>query len=500
MAANGTGTFLRRVPVLSGLENDLLSRIAEEVTSLSVRAGEWLVREGDTADSLYLIRSGRLEVVDEGPPETVIRVLRRGEILGELALLTEQKRSASVRARRDSELLVLDREHFEKLISEAPGFALGLTRAMGAQLAVSRTPAVTSGPPGTIAALPLDEGAPVGEAAEMLVEALGRHGSVAKLAFEPGLDAHEMVSRLEHAETENDRVILLGDSPRPGHEWTDLCVREADAVFALSRGDPSREWLDHPEALKGCELVVLADRVRADVLDALEPREVQVLPDGVDLQPSLDRTARRLAGRAIGIVLSGGGARAFAHIGVFDELTRAGVQIDRIGGVSLGSVVGAGIATGRTPEELSDLFRGGFIEVNPTGDYTLPLFSMIRGARTRALLDGFLEERRIEQLVMRFFCVSCDLVKREPVIHKTGPMAESVVASLSIPGSSRRSRRTTDGSWSTAESWTTFRLSRWRSPARARSSRSTSPVVWTAASESRSVRGSSGSADRSATT
>jgi Cyclic nucleotide-binding domain len=98
MASSSTGAFLRRVPVLSDLDDDLLDRLAEQVDEVSVRAGEWLVREGDVADSLYLIRSGRLEVVVEGPPETVIRVLRRGEVLGELALLTEQVRSASVRA------------------------------------------------------------------------------------------------------------------------------------------------------------------------------------------------------------------------------------------------------------------------------------------------------------------------------------------------------------------------------------------------------------------
>src|SRR5512134_812882 len=131
MASSGTTAFLRRVPVLSGLDDELLGRLAAELTLVSVRAGDWLVREGEAAETLYLIRSGRLEVVAEGPPETLIRVLRRGEILGELALLTEEVRSASVRARRDSELLELGRRQFEELISGAPGFALGLTRAMG---------------------------------------------------------------------------------------------------------------------------------------------------------------------------------------------------------------------------------------------------------------------------------------------------------------------------------------------------------------------------------
>jgi predicted acylesterase/phospholipase RssA len=434
MASSSTAAFLRRVPVLSDLDDELLTQLASAVTSVSVPAGEWLVREGDVADSLYLIRSGRLEVVAEGPPETVIRVLRRGEVLGELALLTEQVRSASVRARRDSELFELGRSHFEDLISDAPGFALGLTRAMGAQLAVSRTPAVSAGPPQTIAALPLDDGAPVIEAADLMRDSLGQHGTVAKLTAEPGHDRAEMISRLERAESENDRVVLVCESATPGEAWTDLCVREADSVFALSRGTPSRAWLDHPDALAGCELVVLAPAVAPEVLSALQPREVQVLPEGSDLQPSVDLTARRLAGRAIGVVLSGGGARAFAHLGVMQELAQAGVTIDRIGSVSLGSLVGAGLAAGHRPDDLAGAIRRAVIDMNPTGDYTLPLFSIIRGARVRSLLRGFFGDRRIEELRTRYFSVSCDLINRQPVVHKTGPLFDAVQASLSIPG------------------------------------------------------------------
>jgi NTE family protein len=434
MPPSSTAAFLRRVPVLSGLDEELLDRIASQVGSVTVRAGDWLVREGDVADSLYLIRSGQLEVVAEGPPETLIRVLRRGAILGELALLTEEVRSASVRARRDSELLRLGRSQFEGLIADAPGFALGLTRAMGAQLAASRTPAVTAGPSTTIAAIPLDEGAPVIEAADLLVDSLSRHGRVARLTAQSDRDVAEMLTGIERAESENDHVVLVAESATPGEEWTDLCVREADSVFALSLGTPSRAWLDRPDALVGCELVVLAEAVSDDVLEALEPRETQVLPEESDLQPSVDLTARRLAGRAIGVVLSGGGARAFAHLGVVDELIRAGVVIDRIGGVSLGSLVGGGFASGRTTEEIYDAFRPAFIDANPTGDYTIPMFSMIRGARTRTLLHAFLGDSRIEEFRTRFFCVSCDLNRREPVIHKTGSLFDAVQASLSIPG------------------------------------------------------------------
>ena len=70
-----------------------------------MRAGEWMMREGEAADRMFIVASGRVEVIDEGPPEVLIRVVRRGDMLGELALLQAGTRSASVRARRDTELL-----------------------------------------------------------------------------------------------------------------------------------------------------------------------------------------------------------------------------------------------------------------------------------------------------------------------------------------------------------------------------------------------------------
>lgn len=148
----------------------------------------------------------------------------------------------------------------------------------------------------------------------------------------------------------------------------------------------------------------------------------------------IERTARRLTGTSIGLVLSGGGARALAHLGVLDELEAAGVVVDRIGAVSMGAIVGASYASGMDPEEISTAFRKSFVESNPTSDYAPPVFSMVRGKRTRQRLRTYFADLDIEALPLGFFCVSCDLVAREPVYHRTGSLYEAVRASLCIPG------------------------------------------------------------------
>ncbi len=290
--------FLRNVPVLAGLSDELLERLGDQLREVQVRAGEWILREGDVADSLFMVRSGRVDVVDEGPPPALIRVLRRGDVLGELALLRAGSRSVSARARRDVELLELGRAEFEALIQQAPVFALGLTRSLGAQLAASRTPVVAATPPQTVAVVGLDEGAPAREVARELSAALAKLGSVASLTGGE-------LSTIDQAERDADRVVMEAGSA-PEDEWTSICVREAHLVVAVTTGRPDSAWRGHATALQGCELLVLAPAVSPTVIADLEPREVQVLAEDDGRQAALEATARRIAGRSLGIVLSGG--------------------------------------------------------------------------------------------------------------------------------------------------------------------------------------------------
>jgi NTE family protein len=421
-----TTAFLRNVPVLAGLSDELLEPLGERLVERRVPAGAWILREGESADSLYIVRSGKAEVIHEGPPETLVRTLRRGDVVGELALLQRGVRSASARARRDVELLELGRADFENLIEAAPSFALGLTRAMGAQLAASHTPAPASTPPQTIAVVGLNAGAPIDEVADELGRHLAEHGRLAQLR-------EGDLATIDQAERDADRVVMRAGSA-PDDPWTALCLREADLVLAVSTGAPDMSWLRCADSLDGCELLVLGGSVAETTIEALAPRQVQVVVQAAGRPDALAAMARRLAGRSVGIVLSGGGARALAHLGVLEELLAAGVRFDRIAGVSLGSLVAAGFASGMTPETAYEAAERGLLVSNPSNDYVLPVYSLVRGVKSRRMLSELFGRRRIEELPLRFFCVSCDLIGREAVVHRIGPVADAVYSSLAIPG------------------------------------------------------------------
>jgi predicted acylesterase/phospholipase RssA len=166
---------------------------------------------------------------------------------------------------------------------------------------------------------------------------------------------------------------------------------------------------------------------------ALDPIETHALAAGLELEGDLARMARRLSGRSVGIVLSGGGARAFAHIGVLEELTAAGVAIDRIAGVSMGAFVGAMYALGMDADEMDAHCFDEWVRRRPLHDYTIPRHAFIRGGRVEAMLERVFGGAAIEELPRSFFCASADLRSGQLVVSRWGPLGDRVGLSMCMP-------------------------------------------------------------------
>ena len=122
--------------------------------------------------------------------------------------------------------------------------------------------------------------------------------------------------------------------------------------------------------------------------------------------------ARVIARRSIGLVLSGGGARAYAHIGVIRALREAGLPFDVIGGTSMGAIVAACVAMGWDDDEIELRIRKAFVESNPLGDYVLPVVALVRGRRVDDRLREAFRRHADRRSDVPFFAVSTDLVSR----------------------------------------------------------------------------------------
>jgi NTE family protein len=153
-----------------------------------------------------------------------------------------------------------------------------------------------------------------------------------------------------------------------------------------------------------------------------------------DDEADLARVARLLTGRSTGLVLSGGGARGYAHIGALRALREHGIPFDFLGGTSMGAVIAAGVALGWNGEELETRVRAAFVDTNPLNDFALPMVALMKGLKVRERLAEHFGDWDICDVRLPFFCMSSDLTRGLPVLHDRGSLVEALRASIALPG------------------------------------------------------------------
>jgi EmrB/QacA subfamily drug resistance transporter len=410
---------LAEVSIFARLDPARRRAVAAAAETAVVAGGDWLFRQGDPPDGLYVVRSGRLHVLRERPgaePE-LLREVAGGDVIGELALLSGATRTASVRARRDSELLRISPGAFEELLAAEPELSRGLLGSVGALLERSRgIEQPPPAPPSAVAVVAGGPDAPAREVFEALTVAMPSAGRLVRADVDRIAALAAAVDRAEHA---HGRVVMLAAEP-PGDDWTDACVRTADRVV-LVVGSVAPD----PDAPRGADVILCGPPFP---VGEIEPRSVHRARAG-----DMKALARRLSGRSVGLVLSGGGARALGHLGVLGGLEAAGVVVDRVAGASLGAMIGAMHAAGMDAAEIDARCYEEWVRRNPLGDYRVSRFSLIRGNRVRAMLERNLPAR-VEELWRPFFCVTTDLLSGELVTHRHGDLRLAVAASMCLPG------------------------------------------------------------------
>ncbi|MBK8284559.1 MAG: patatin-like phospholipase family protein [Ahniella sp.] len=429
--------LLDGLPWFQGLPDEARDLLAEGCSWMSLPGGQVLFYEGETADAVYLIAQGSLGAFRRRDGEIQsIGEMFAGESVGELGVLTARPRVATVRALRDSLLLRLPGSHLDMLAERFPQALLGLAR-----LALKRSSEGGARrydtAPRTIALLPQCAGVPLRDFASELLMRLAKFGRVRLLTSS---DADRPPDWFEEQEREARFVLYLAD--QESGPWRERCRRQADAWLLLARADETPaafsevlQPVPHPDAPRPEHLVLLhSAKPRLGAGKRWLKSRPHARLHHVRGEPDVGRIGRLLCHQGLGLVLSGGGARGFAHLGVIKALREAEFEIDAVGGTSMGAVIGAGLAADWSTEEMIEVFRQAFYDTNPLSDWTLPVISLVSGRKQSRLLQDTFGSRDIEDLVLPYFCVSANLTTGAAAVHRTGPLWYWLRASTAIPG------------------------------------------------------------------
>lgn len=443
-------SHLKTIPLLKDVSQRAMRSAEREARWFSLPAGQPLFLAGEPADSIYFVMSGTLGAFNAS--NEFVGHIRPGEPVGEMALFLggadpngdgvkeNAPHTGSVYALRDSEVIGLSRAGWSRLVRSEPELLEGMIRIILTRLGRTGQRNAASVPK-VYTLLATSPTIDLRLRARALREALMRFGQKVAIIDEVQGDERP-AAYFDALEQNNDTVILI--APIGDTSWFRLATRQADRIWVLARGDARPSVPLMPEETSPAQRLKLVDVVLihpGTERRAARPEEWKAAAGANrlfhwygDSSEDALRLARTMAGRSVGIVLSGGGARAYSHIGVIRAIRERGVPIDFVGGASMGAVIAACVAMGWSDEEIDRRIRKAFVESNPLGDYTLPVVGMVKGRRVNARLEEHFGNTEILDLKLPFYALSTNLTSGRTHVHRSGLLRSALRATISLPG------------------------------------------------------------------
>lgn len=451
--------LLRAHPIFSSLDDSVLELLLPKVSKVELSHGKALFHQGAPSDNIFILVSGKLSatMVDDTNQIKTIGHIEAGETVGELGALSHEPRSLTVKALRDSVLLKLNSKDFVELCYHYPAILFATVHPI-----VERTQNMIHSfsskkmnkPIAIISAFPTN-------LYEKFIEKLSSHAkkypsliivSDFDSRFSDDAVGHAVIKHtleeIEHAKKRSQKIIYFLKSLET--PLAKACIKKIDLLYLVV--DAQEEKPIDP---------IILDMIHSreshfttnPILVVLHPADA-AMPQNTkywlqqttfsmhhhikhDSVKHHQRLLRFIRGKAVGLVLGGGGTRGFAHLGVLKALREHKVPVDMIGGSSVGALIAGCYAIQESFTDAKERFHA-IVESSKGSvswkNLTWPYVSLFNAkAFTESLQQGF-ADINIEDLWLPYFCISSNMATSSEAIHQDGLLWEKIRCSSSIPG------------------------------------------------------------------
>ena len=437
--------------IAKGVDSKTIEELKKDISWKTLNDSEILFNQGDVGDSCYIVMSGRVQaIINHGEDnEIILGELKKGDIIGDMALITGEKRSATIKALKLSRLIYISKKSFENVMYNNPKALMEVSKALINRLKfkdnkekVNKNIII-----GIVSFLDNKTTQQFYNSLNTNLKLFGNSENLTEITnnLDSNNDSLNFEILLENIISSNDFLILHSNDIN-NLEWKKNIVKYSDQVIIL--GNPKNlKTISSEESeifnnysninIKKLWLILNHDK---DTIVPNKTNKIINIRNGIKVfhiknnnNSDIKRITRFITKQTIGLTLGGGGAKGFAHFGIYKAMNELNIPIDIIGGTSAGSIVASQIALGHTFEEIIDKNK----KVNALKmfkEYGIPYISLIKSNKIEQAAKISAEGRDIEDLWIPFFAPATDLTNSKLIIFDKGPLWEALRSSGALPG------------------------------------------------------------------
>ncbi len=432
---------LRQYPILKHLSEFALRKLVVQSETMSLEANQVLFYHDEPSDSVFYLIDGHLEGFTTSDFLEKVMEIHRGEMIGEMGVVSGEPRSLAVRASVASQVLKIDHDIFLNFFKKDPDLLMILTQTIAKRLRhVIMDLRTTHYPYKNIGLIALSEGIDL-QGMKKVFQQYNNEDNVHLYENEDWKKTQlDIVSFFYQCEEKIGHNIFVADYQE--EKWLKAMLDHVDYIYLIVK---EGEW----ELVDSERVTALRERPTDIVIVHSNPgpytdtakfyakypfkRHHHIIKNSFYYK----RIYRYMTGQAIGLVFSGGGFKGYIHYGLVKAVMEANVPIDCIGGSSMGAAVGGGLAMHYKWELFDKALHSVmsiFKEAQLYRHLTMPIVSLLSGEVLTHLLQKIYDGYRIEDLTTNFFCVVSNLSTTQKEIRTRGKLWEWVRASVAIPG------------------------------------------------------------------